>query len=225
MTETPSRTATEAQLITFGHLRIEFDSRVLAPRPWTEAQSAWAAELLSEVPPGDVLELCAGAGHIGLLAVAGTTRHLVQVDADEVACDFARTNAMRATAVGSGPSVEVRHGWLEESLAPDERFALVIADPPWVPEAETWQHPEDPLSAIDGGADGLDAIRGCLAVIGRHLLPHGEAVLQVGDEAQADLVEAYVDARTDLGLRAVDRRVLDGGTLVHLARLTTDATG
>lgn len=211
MTETGAAGA--PRRMTFGHLEIEFDSRVLTPRPWTEAQSAWAAELLATLPPGDVLELCAGAGHIGLLAVAGSSRHLVQVDANEVACDYARSNAARA-----GRPVEVRHGWLEESLLPDERFALVIADPPWVPAAQTAQHPEDPLSAIDGGADGLDVVRSSLTVIDRHLAPEGAAVLQVGDRGQAEAVGTYVDARPHLDLRAVGHRVLDDGALVLLTR-------
>ena len=206
MTETTQR-------MTFGHLTIDFDHRVLEPRPWTEAQSAWAAELLGELAPGVVLEICAGAGHIGLLAVAGTSRHLVQVDANETACDFARSNAARA-----GCAVEVRHGRMEEALRPDERFALVIADPPWVPSDQTSRHPDDPLSAIDGGDDGLDVVRTCLAVIGRHLAQAGAAVLQVGDVAQAEAVTEYVDAHPDLDLRTVTHRTADGGALVHLAR-------
>ena len=52
---------------------------------------------------------------------------------------------------------------MDEVLAPDERFALVIADPPWVPRAETGRFPEDPLLAIDGGDDGLDLARACWA--------------------------------------------------------------
>ncbi len=210
------------QVTRFGHLLIDFDERVLRPRPWTERQSAWAARLLEQLPDGPVLELCAGAGHIGLLAVSGTGRHLVQVDADEVACAFARSNGDRAVgqaqATPSGWSAEVRHGWMEAALEPDERFALVIADPPWVPSHETSAHPEDPLTAIDGGVDGLDEVRTCLSVIGRHLAPRGAALLQVGDVGQAEEVRAYVAEHPDLGLTVVDHESLDEGTLVHLAR-------
>ena len=66
--------------LTFGPVDIVFDESVLVPRPWTIAQSAWARQLIESVPAGDVLELCSGAGHIGLAAVHGTGRHLVQVD-------------------------------------------------------------------------------------------------------------------------------------------------
>ena len=46
-------------------------------------------------------------------------------------------------------------------LDPHERFAVVIADPPWVPRADTGRYPEDPVLAIDGGDDGLDLARAC----------------------------------------------------------------
>ena len=202
--------------VRFGHLEIEYDDRVLAPRDWTRQQSAWAAELLEDLPAGDVLEICAGAGHIGLLAVAGTGRRLVQVDADETACAYARANAARA-----GGSVDVRHGWMEDALDPEEPFTLVIADPPWVRSDETDQHAEDPLSAIDGGADGLDGVRGCLAVISRHLVRDGAAILQVGDEDQALGVAKHLTNHPELALEVDEHRVLDGGALVHLTRSGT----
>ena len=145
--------------LAFGPLTIAFDDRVLRPREWTAAQSEWAAELMRTAPDGPVLELCAGAGHIGLLAVAASDRRLVCVDASAVACDFARDNARDA---GMSDRVEVREARLETALTDDELFPVVIADPPWVPRSETGRFPEDPLSAIDGGDDGLDVARACL---------------------------------------------------------------
>jgi methylase of polypeptide subunit release factors len=207
-----SDAAITGKLLDFGPLLIEYDERVLVPRPWTEMQSRWAAQLLPGVPDGPVLELCAGPGHIGLLAIEESERMLVQVDAHPVACTYARRNAARA---GLGDRVEVRLGMLEAVLGPAERFALVIADPPWVPSAEVTDHPDDPLLAIDGGIDGLALVRTCLEVIGRHLLPGGAAVLQVGDGGQADAVQKFVEARLP-GLRVEKSRVVDGGAVVAL---------
>lgn len=173
------------ETIEFGTLAITFDDRVVRPRQWTTGQSYWAAALLQTAPEGPVLELCSGAGQIGLLTVAETGRRLVCVDADPVACDFARANA---DAAGLGPRVDVRHGQLEEALRPEERFALVIADPPWVRREDTGRFPEDPLLAIDGGHDGLEVARACLGVVDRHLLPGGSAVLQLGSPEQVQLI-------------------------------------
>jgi release factor glutamine methyltransferase len=135
----------------FGPLRISYDARVLRPRAWTLHQSGWAAELAATAPPGPLLELCCGAGQIGLAAVARTRRRLVCVDVDPVACEYTRLNAELA---GLADLLEVRAGLLEDRVGPGEVFAGVIADPPWVPREEIVRYPEDPVTAIDGGPDG-----------------------------------------------------------------------
>lgn len=198
----------------FGSLTIAFDDRVLRPRAWTAAQSEWAADLMATAPGGAVLELCAGAGHIGLLAVAANRRELVCVDASSVACDYARANAL---ANQMADRVEVREGRLEEAVASHERFPVVIADPPWVPREETSRYPEDPLTAIDGGDDGLDVARACLAVVDAHLAPGGSAVLQVGTLAQVDVLRAE-PCFTEGRLAVVEARQEERGVLARVDR-------
>jgi methylase of polypeptide subunit release factors len=198
------------ETIAFEGLHISFDDRVLRPRPWTAEQSRWAASLLAELPAGPVLELCAGAGQIGLAAVAGSCRRLVCVDADPVACGYALRNARTA---GLADRVEVREAPVTPALAPDELFVLVVADPPWVRRSETGGFPEDPLSAIDGGEDGLDVARECVEVIGAHLAPGGAALLQLGTAAQA---QTLADQLRAAGLAAASLRSYDGGVLVLL---------
>ena len=96
---------------------------------------------------------------------------------------------------------------MSEVLAPDERFAVVIADPPWVSTTEVGRYPEDPVTAIDGGADGLDLIRTCLDVIDGHLALDGSAILQVGPSQ----VGAVEDLLADRGaLTAREARTFDG---------------
>lgn len=197
--------------VDFDGLKIEYDERVLEPRPWTAIQSRWAADLIREAPPGPVLELCAGAGHIGLLAVSRSPRRLVAVDADPVACEFARRNAAAA-----GIRVEVREGRMDEVLEPDEQFAVVIADPPWVPSAGVASYPDDPVSAIDGGVDGTELVRTCLDVMRRHLVIGGSALLQVGPGQAPEVCELLTD---DPELRVVSTRDFPRGSLVLIDRL------
>lgn len=209
--------ATRVQTMAFGELTIAYDERVLRPRPWTADQSSWAAELQSTAPDGPVLELCSGAGQIGLLAVLHTGRELVCVDLNPVACDFARRNA---EAAGLASRVEVRAGRLETALRPAERFPLVIADPPWVRRDDVATYPEDPLLAIDGGADGLDVARACLEVAARHLLPGGSALVQLGTRMQVARIEDDLTG----GQVLVVREVRDGerGVLVRVERMDVD---
>jgi len=194
----------------FGSLQISYDERLLQPRDWTTAQSYWAADLMGTAPEGPVLELCAGAGHIGLLAVATTPRDLVAVDVNPVACEYVARNA---AAAGLVDRVEVRAGVIEDAIEPDERFAVVIADPPWVPHVETPRFPEDPLLAIDGGDDGLAIARSCVRAIGHHLAPGGSAVLQLGNNQQ---VASLTGLFTESGLCVRETRDYERGTLVRL---------
>ena len=206
----------KAETVTFGGLPISFDERTLRPRAWTAMQSEWAAELLRSAPAGPVLEICAGVGHIGLLAIIDRSRDLVQVDLNGVACEFARLNA---AAAGLASRVEVRHGRMEEAVTDAERFAVIVADPPWVPSAETEVFPEDPLTAIDGGDDGLVVARTCLGVIDRHLDAAGSALLQLGTEAQVAAVDDHLHERRELRLRVEDFRTHEAGNVVvHLVR-------
>ncbi len=206
----------ESQFADFEGLRIEYDDRVLAPRPWTAAQSRWAAELIRMAPPGPVLELCSGAGHIGLLAVTLAPRMLVCVDADSAACGYLRRNAALA-----GLRADVREGRMDEVLDPDEEFAVIIADPPWVPTAQVPTFPEDPVTAIDGGADGLELVRQCLDVIDRHLVVAGSALLQVGPHDQVERVADLVATSDELAVIAV--REYERGALVQVDRLARSA--
>jgi methylase of polypeptide subunit release factors len=203
----------QRESIDFGGLEIAFDGRVLRPRTWTENQSRWAAELLPHLPGGDVLELCSGAGQIGLLAVAGTERRLVCVDLNPAAAELTTTNA---AAAGRADLVEVRQGRIGDVLEPGETFPLVIADPPWVRRADTQRFPEDPLLAIDGGDDGLTVVRECLAAIDTHLAEGGVALLQLGPGDQADQVTRLL---ADTSLVAGETRAFgERGVLLRIDR-------
>ena len=196
----------------FAGLDISFDERVLAPRQWTEAQSRWAADLLPDLPDGDVLELCCGAGQIGLSAVAGSARRLVAVDINPVAACYTTLNARRARV-----PLAMRLGPMRRMLASEERFPLILADPPWVPTALTSTFPDDPRVAIDGGRLGMALVEQCLQIIDDHLLPGGVAVLQVGPGGeQPRAVATRADVR--------ETRRYPRGTLVLIAQHRSAAT-
>jgi methylase of polypeptide subunit release factors len=208
----PSTSDGIPEAVDFDDLTIRFDSRVLRPRPWTLEQSRWAASLLPGLPAGAVLELCAGAGQIGLAAVSGSRRRLVCVEADPVAADFAVGNAR---AAGMSDRVEVRAAPMASALRPGEVFPLMIADPPWVRRSETERFPEDPPTAIDGGEDGLQVARECLALVGSHLAPRGVALLQLGSTDQVTALEPEL---RPAGLAVSEVRSYAGGTVARVER-------
>lgn len=188
----------------FGPIAVRWDAGVLAPREWTLLQSVRAARRLVGATPGPIAELHAGAGHIGQAAAAWSDRTLVQVDDDPRCCVWAARNA----AANGVPSTIVC-ARVDALPLRDEQFALVLADPPYVPTDEVPQFPEDPRHAIDGGPDGLDGFRACLPAAARVLRVGGVLVLQVrgpgqiaalqsllgGTEPQLDLCDVAVATR------------------------------
>jgi methylase of polypeptide subunit release factors len=204
----------ELRTTSFGGLTIAHDAEVLTPRAWTLHQSRWAVALLELLPDGPVLELCSGAGQIGLVVAAETTRRLVCVDVEPAAARYTRDNAVAAGVAGR---VEVRLGPMAAVLGADEQFPLILADPPWVSREDVVRFPEDPVRAIDGGpGGGLDVARECLDVIGAHLTPDGQALLQLGAVPQVD---ALAPELTEQALEVRETRVFgDRGVLVLLSR-------
>jgi methylase of polypeptide subunit release factors len=200
----------------FGGLTIAYDDTVLEPRSWTTAQSHWAAELLRGAPEGPVLELCSGAGHIGLLAVTLSPRPLVQVDMNPRACAYARENAAAAAPVAD---VQVLEGPIDGTLEPTARFVGVIADPPWVRSDDTGDYPQDPSLAIDGGPEGLGLARTCVEVADGHLVEDGWLLLQLGTTGQVDALERWLaePGSPSRSVREV-REYADRGVLAHLGR-------
>lgn len=165
-----------------------------------------------------MLELCAGAGHIGLLTLALSTsraHRLVAVDANPAACAFIRRNARAAGLAGR---VDVRSGSITHAVRPDEHFDLIIADPPWVRHEDLQQFPADPVFAIDGGEDGLQIARSCLLAAEVCLHAGGSLLLQLGTTGQVAHVRRWLDRRRSRLLVFGMRSYGDSGVIMHLVR-------
>lgn len=204
---------TDPTSIRFDGLEITYDSRILEPRPWTVMQSRWAAELSADLGAGPILELCCGAGHIGLAAARRSGRDLVGVDVDPVACELARRNA-DANGLGERCTVLPRDLTRWRPMADGlDAAPIVLADPPYVPSRDVARHPDDPLLAIDGGDDGLRLVAPVLRVAAEALSPGGAVLVQLASSAQADALPPVAPP----SVVEVDRRVHERGVVVYLA--------
>lgn len=147
--------------VSFCGLDFHTDSRALIPRPETALLVYWALEVLSSgalTPSPRILDLCCGSGCIGLaLKKMYPASHVTLSDLSGPALELARSNAL---------SLGVEASFLQGDLfapASGQSFDLIISNPPYIPSREC---PElqsevlfEPVSALDGGADGLDFYR------------------------------------------------------------------
>ena len=171
------------------------NNQVLSPRPDSEILVETAAALITEKNMHSVLELGVGSGCL-LLSLLADFPMLSGTGADI-------SPAALAVAAGNARLLEVekRTRLLLFDYFKDifkEKFDLIISNPPYIPSADIAKlDPEvknyDPLSALDGGADGLDHYRQIASVAGGWLEEGGYIVLEVGcgqAEAVADIFAA-----------------------------------
>jgi len=207
----------------FRHLDLAVGPAVLVPRSETEGLveavlGVLAAERARWTTPR-VLDLGTGSGAIALAIASEFPRALVTAtDASEAALAVARANTV---ALGLESRVRFGHGEWFEAVDADERFEVIVSNPPYIAEHEAGALPRDvrewePATALFSGSDGLDDLRAIIEVAPRHLVTRGLLALELA-EVRADEVAAWFDGARDWsGARVLDD--LAGRPRVLLAR-------
>ncbi len=171
----------------FMGLPIKVSEEVLIPRQDTEILAEEAIRILRQENVSlHVLDLCTGSGCIALAIKSGCPDTLVSgSDISEEALSIAAVNAAE-----NGLEVE----WVESDLFSDidGQFDLIVSNPPYIPtEVLDTLMPEvrdhEPLTALDGGPDGLSFYRRILDGCRLCLRPGGYILLEIGAD-QADAV-------------------------------------
>jgi len=167
------------------------DVHTLDPRPDTETLIDAVLDTLRcerrREEPLRILDLGTGTGCIllTLLAELPLARGIGS-DASAGALEISRRNA-EELGVGDRAGF-VAGDWFEPI---EGRFDIVVSNPPYIASAEiaglSREVSYDPLLALDGGEDGLDAYRRIAAGLARHLNPGGMVFLEI-DETQGGAV-------------------------------------
>lgn len=165
---------------------------VFVPRPETEILVEHALRLLP-AGPSRVVDLGTGSGAIALsIAVERPQAEVVGVERSAEALPWTRRNAARVGA----PNARIVQGDLATALPEwDGRVAVVVSNPPYVPDGMVPRDPEverfDPSAALYGGPDGLDPMRAVVATALRLLRPGGGLAVEHG-ELQGPAVRALL---------------------------------
>lgn len=180
--------------VEFCGLQLAVTPQALIPRPETEGLVEKALHLLDR-PAATVLDMGTGTGAIALaIARARPAARCVAIDLSEEALALARVNGEKH---GLLSRVDFRPGNLFEPLKPDERFDLIVSNPPYIPSDDIpGLQPEvrfDPVLALNGGADGLEMIRKLAAGAGIFLKEGGWLVMEIGHR-QAPAVRELLKA-------------------------------
>ena len=174
----------------FYGLDLYVDRRVLIPRPETETLVKVALAIVRRNQLSPLAEVGVGSGAVAIaLAVNEPWLELYATDASPDALAVAEANCQRHDVL---ERMHLLSGDILEPLP--EPVGLIVANLPYVSREELQSLPPDitqyePLSAIDGGQDGLQHIRRLLAQAGPNLKPPGVICLEIG-ATQASAVNA-----------------------------------
>lgn len=215
----------------FMGLEFDVNESVLIPRQDTETM---VEDVISVIKDGalrgeslegtgrrewDILDLCTGSGVIGISLAKLLTGVKVNVtcsDVSKAALEVARKNAGK---LGVSKNIKFAEG---DMFAPfggrfkKKKFDLIVSNPPYIesdviPTLQTEVKDHEPMSALDGGDDGLDFYRIIAGEAGGFLKKRGVLFLEIGcDQGNAVrelLTEAggYSDIRCLKDLAGRDR--------------------
>jgi release factor glutamine methyltransferase len=197
----------------FRGLELQVDSRVLIPRPETEALVERSLALLAGIDQPRVLDIGVGSGAIALsIADEHPGAQVVATDPSTGALSVAEENRARA---GLGARVELVRGELFAGLA--GLFDLVVSNPPYVDPADF--HALEPEVRVYEPREALLASGVTEAIAAgapEVLVPGGALALEVADGTAAEIAAGLgrigyeeVTITRDLAGR---ERIVDGRT-------------
>ena len=183
---------------------------VLIPRPESELLVDLALERIARDASLRVLDVGTGSGCIAISIASERSRcKVLALDQSPDALAVARRNAYELHVGNVG---FLNSNWFAGLR--DEHFDVIVSNPPYVASADEHLGQGDlrfePRDALDGGADGLTAIRHLVAESPKHLVPAGWLMIEHGHDQGAAvraLFEAagYRDIFTERDLADLER--------------------
>jgi release factor glutamine methyltransferase len=182
----------------FWGLPLQLSAATLVPRPDTETVVELALEMLRPSADLDrqprIADIGTGSGAI-LLALLSELPEACGVGTD-ISVAALRTASRNAVDLG----LAGRAGFVacDYAAALSGKLDLIVSNPPYIRSAdiaglsiEVREH--DPLLALDGGMDGLDAYRALIPQAARLLAPGGALVVEAG-HGQSGEIQGLIDA-------------------------------
>ena len=177
------------------NIRVTRDS--LVPRPETEELVIECERLIKKVATPKILEIGTGTGCIAIaLAQLLPSATIFATDLSKQALELAQRNAI-AHHVGN------RIRFVREDLFSDKQGLrgwadLMVTNPPYIPTKDLdGLEPEvlkEPRMALDGGKDGLDAIRAITAMAPKMLKAGGVLAMEIGSKQGPAVAKLFTAA-------------------------------
>jgi len=186
----------------FMGLRFKVNSDVLIPRPDTEILVNEALDIVkSNSGKARILDLCTGSGCIAVsLANFTDDADIAASDISEKALAVAKANALQNSCENK---IIFYHGSFFEPFKDNEKFDIIVSNPPYIPTEDIKSLDDcvknhEPISALDGGCDGLFAYRKIIKAAPLYLNKDGYILFEVGIGQSEDVAKLLKENFTDI---------------------------
>lgn len=176
----------------FWGLPLQLTTATLVPRPDTETVVEFALEMLGVASrpkrPLRIADLGTGSGAI-LLALLSELPDAYGIGTD-ISVAALRTAGSNTARLGFGPRAAFVA--CDYAAALSDGFDLMVSNPPYIRSADiavlaTEVRDHDPLLALDGGADGLEAYRRLIPQAAERLVAGGVLVVEAGHDQSGEI--------------------------------------
>ncbi|AYD02669.1 peptide chain release factor N(5)-glutamine methyltransferase [Neorhizobium sp. NCHU2750] len=185
----------------FHGLDLLLSKETLEPRPDTEVlvETLITHARMLERRDLRILDLGTGTGAI-ILALLDALPDATGV-ASDISEDALRTARENAARLGLSERFQaVSSHWFDKI---EGRFDIIVSNPPYIrsdviPELEPEVRCFDPLAALDGGVDGLDAYREIAGRVSEFLETGGYVGVEIGFDQKVTVTALFADAGFEL---------------------------
>lgn len=174
----------------FFGLSLNVSNACLTPRADTEVICEKAIEFLKNKKCADVLDICTGSGCIALAVAANTDSRVDALDISEKAIEIAEKNA-KETFLQDRVRFSICDVLSDDFLKITQKYDLIISNPPYIPTKDIENLSEEvkkePISALDGGEDGLVFYRRFSETLPNILKKGGKIIFEIGYDQKEDM--------------------------------------
>lgn len=174
----------------FFGLSLNVSNACLTPRADTEVVCEKAIEFLKNKKCQDVLDICTGSGCIALAIAANTDSRVDALDISEKAIEIAEKNS-KETFLQDKVHFSICDVLSDDFLKITKKYDLIISNPPYIPTKDIENLSEEvkkePISALDGGEDGLVFYRRFLKTLPNMLKKGGKIIFEIGYDQKEDM--------------------------------------
>lgn len=166
---------------------------VLIPRPETETLVDFALEKIKDIESPVIYDLCAGSGCIGLtVANHRKDAKVFLLEKEDGALKYLKLNKEKYNLVNA---FIIKGDLFEVDFLNFPDADVILSNPPYIPACEIENLQKEvhfePITALDGGIDGLDFYR-CIAEkwISK-VKKNGYIALECGEEQSEDIINLF----------------------------------